>query len=121
MAKIPHLIPATGTIDGINTTFTVPSSFFPIVVDSETFFVRGLPRRRDNDDGWAVTDYSTGTFDLNEAPLPGDDVEIMFLQDIGVVPEAEITPIKGCVRPLGQLTGAVSTIQLTGCLVKCED
>lgn len=103
----------TGTVDGINTVFTVPASFFPIVIDSETIFVRGLPRRRDNDDGWSVTDYSTGTFDLNEAPLDGDVVEIMFLQEL---PDGELAPLEGRISPIGDIQGQLSVIKLEACL-----
>jgi hypothetical protein len=102
-----------GDIDGSNTVFTVPSGFFPIVVDSETVFVRGLPRRRDNDDGWSVTDYSTGTFDLNEAPLDGDVVQIMFLQEL---PDGELAPLEGRIEPLGDLQGQLSVVGLEACL-----
>lgn len=118
MSKLAHLRDMAGAVDGVNVDFFVPSGFLPVDPDSERVFVRGIPRVKAWDDGWAVIDYPTGHIRLNEAPLAGDPPPaLLFLQDVGSAPVTEGTPISGCVRKEDQLCGAITaTREVKACL-----
>lgn len=70
--------------DGTTTVYNVGEEYIPL---SSIAFVRGLPRWRDNDDGYFETDPVLGTFTLKEAPLLDDEVAFSF------IPGSETTQI----------------------------
>jgi hypothetical protein len=114
MSLISKLEPLTGTVDGTNRDFTASTSF---VSGSEVVFLRGLPRVRTNDDGWVVLNAALGQIRLNEAPLPGDMVEMLWAYDAGVTPETEVSPIVCFITDVSSvLTGIQSMQPVAGCL-----
>jgi hypothetical protein len=118
MSKIAQFKDLEGDVDGVNTDFFVPAAYLPVDPDSEKVFARGIPRVKAWDDGWSVIDYATGHIRMNEAPLEGDPPPaLLFLQDVGDVPVAEVTPISGCVRKQDELCGAVdATRKVRACV-----
>lgn len=105
MAFKTHFEPLAGTVDGVNTTFTASTAF---VDGSEVLFVRGLPRRKDWDDGWVVVDASLGTIQLNEPPELDDDVQMLWLEVVPDTPGEEITEISCHVADLGEVSASIA-------------
>lgn len=70
-ASIQVKATVTGDVDGSNTTFTTPQ---PYVGGTLQVYVNGLAQS-----GYITeTDPSTGEFDLDVAPLTGDDIHVYF-------------------------------------------
>ena len=67
---------ASGTIDGVNTVFTVSSAYQP---NSVAAFLNGQLKRKDFADGWSETNPATGEVTLAEAPRVGDVVQVFFI------------------------------------------
>lgn len=75
MSQIKLEIP-TGAINGVNRVFTVSRSY---ITQSVAVYFSGTLHRADNTDGWVETSPLLGTITLNEAPLIGDDIQVLFL------------------------------------------
>jgi hypothetical protein len=118
MSYLSHFEPLAGIVNGVNRDFTASTAF---VTGSEVVFVRGLPRRKDWEDGWVVTDASLGQIKLNEAPLADDDVQMLWLEDIPTLPETEVTPLTCFISDVETLMGTIEAAELTGCLVESEE
>jgi len=66
-----------GDVDGVNLVFTTPARA-RYVMDSTILWIQGLPRWRDNDDGFTQTDPDNGIVTLKRAPIPGDDPHLTY-------------------------------------------
>ena len=127
----PRFEVPSGTIDGVNTTFTTS---LPYQAGSLAVFINGLLMRADLLDGWVETAPTTGTFDLKEAPRVGpsgggceDVIKVFFLDTAPAVLECVTTPLcgtikadpelVGCLADAIALCGEVKTSDLSGCLV----
>lgn len=108
---LPRFEVASGSVDGVNTTFRVS---VPYVPGSLALFVNGKLYRQDWDDGWIETNPATGTFDLKEAPLAGDVIQVFFT-DTGLgATEEELCTLKGTIRDTDSVKGLV-----VDCLCGC--
>lgn len=115
----PRFEVLSGTIDGVNTTFTVSTAYQP---GSTAVFINGLLMREDLVDGWIETDPSTGTIDLKEAPRDGPsggpcpDVLQMFFLDTApsTIEIREVCPIVGTIEPDLELEGILSCPPILG-------
>lgn len=65
--------PATGNVDGVNRVF---QSVGPYVPGSTVVFLNGIALRKDWDNGWV--ELGSDKVRLNEAPIPGDEVQVYF-------------------------------------------
>lgn len=80
----PRFEVLSGTIDGVNTVFTVSVPYKPV---TSAVFLNGALMRIDLVDGWTESDPSIGEITFNEAPRSGpsggniDDVLQMFFLD----------------------------------------
>jgi hypothetical protein len=99
----------SGTVDGINTVFTVS---LPYVTGSTAVWLNGVLLRKDLDDGWTESDPSTGEITLKEAPLssgPCPDVLQVFFKDISPdLPESVVDQICGTISAEAGLSGTIS-------------
>lgn len=115
----PHFEVLSGTIDGVNTTFTVSTAYLP---GSVAVFINGLLMREDLDDGWIETNPATGTIDLKEAPRVGpsgggdpDVLQAFFLDTApSIIEVREVCPLVGRIEDPFTLEGALSTQVLMG-------
>lgn len=107
----------TGTIDGANKTFTTA---FPYIAGSLQVWWRGLPRRNDWDDGAVETTPGSGIFDMKEAPLPGDDLQVQYLHTVATLPGVEVSPICGTVATTGDLTGTLTISEDLSGIIECD-
>lgn len=112
LAKIEDLV---GAVDGVNREFATPGGE-AFVLMSEVVFVRGLPRVRTWDDGWTVLDADAGLVRLNEAPLAGDAVAMLYATEIPDL--TEVTEIVGRVDLANTTRGQVQTHDLLGVAVR---
>lgn len=106
----------SGTIDGVNTVFTVSKPYTP---NSTAVWINGTLLERTLDDGWVESDPSTGEITLKEAPRSSGacpDVIQVFYKDteddlIGTVVEG----IEGTISTTGALSGnLLVTLPITG-------
>lgn len=106
---VPRFEVPSGTIDGVNTTFTTS---VPYRAGSTAVFVNGILLKADLMDGWAETDPDSGIFDMSEAPVSfgvsPDVVQVFFIDTSPQLPEEVITGITGTLESEGLLTGAMS-------------
>lgn len=72
----PKFETASGAIDGLNTVFSVSS---PYTVGTLAVLLNGQLKSADLEDGFSEASPPTGTFTMNEAPLPGDTVQAFYL------------------------------------------
>ena len=75
----PRLEVPAGVIDGVNVTFTTQ---FPYIAGTTAVFRNGQLRPATNIDGWLESSPSTGVFDMKEAPLTGDTIQIFYLDSV---------------------------------------
>lgn len=73
--SLPRFEVASGTIDGVNTTFYVSVPYAPNTV---AVLLNGMAVRKDYANGWIETDPTLGKLDLKEAPLQGDILQVFF-------------------------------------------
>jgi hypothetical protein len=118
MSYLSHFEPLAGAVDGVNRDFTAGTDF---IEGSEVVFVRGLPRRKDWEDGWVVTNAALGQIKLNEAPLPDDDVQMLWLETVPTVAETEVTPLTCYISETEQVLGSLETAELAGRLCEIQD
>lgn len=115
----PRFEVLSGTIDGVNTTFTVSTAYQP---GSLAVFINGLLMRRDLEDGWTETDPATGTLDLKEAPEVGpsgggdpDVLQAFFLDTApSIIEVREVCPLIGRIEDPFKLEGILSCPVLVG-------
>jgi hypothetical protein len=116
---LPRFEVATGPVDGTNTTFQVSTAYQPGTLAP---FLNGQLKRADYDDGWVETDPATGTFDLNIAPLEGDDVQAFFLDTSPVLPGESVSTIFGSIRVVDDVAGRIgSQLPLEGKVLVEDD
>ncbi len=75
----PRFEVPTGTVDGVNTVFTVSR---PYTVGSTAVFRNGLLQQRNLDDGWFETDPNAGIITMKEPPSAygwPDVIQVFFL------------------------------------------
>lgn len=105
----PRFEVPSGTIDGVNTIYTVS---LPYVAGSTAVWLNGVLLRKDLDDGWDESSPSTGEITLNEPPLstgPCPDVIQVFFVDTSVdTPESVIEQIFGTIDSEPELLGILS-------------
>jgi hypothetical protein len=87
----PQFEVLTGTIDGVNTTFTTSVPYTPTTT---AVFVSGQLKRPDLDDGWLETDPTTGTIDFKIAPIVGDVLQAFYLDTLPVPAQAGPEPLE---------------------------
>ena len=114
---LPHFEVATGNIDGVNTTFFTSVPYQP---QFTAVFLNGQLKRPDFDDGWTEISPVTGRFDLDQAPLVGDVVQVFFV-DTSTAPTQEVLALSGLVEEVEDLAGQVIEVggQLMGTLEVC--
>jgi hypothetical protein len=112
MSKAHFEVPS-GTIDGVNTVFTVSMAYGP---GSIAVFINGQLMERNLDDGWFETDPSAGTVTLKEAPRSSgacpDVIQIFYLDTAAPLPETQIFKLKGYIRCPVPLRGALTDAQV---------
>lgn len=104
----PRFEVASGAIDGVNTTFTVSVAYTP---NTTAVFLNGKLYRKDWDDGWVETNPTLGVLDLNEAPVPGDVVQIFFTDTAAPLPGEEVTTLHGVLMEVGELRGMLLDVE----------
>lgn len=112
----PRFEVPSGTIDGVNTVFTVSR---PYRAGSTAVFLNGALQERNLDDGWLETDPTAGTVTLKEAPrsvgVCPDVVQVFFIDTSPSLPETEVTKIRGRIRQQRVLRGRFSdAVPLSG-------
>lgn len=116
----------SGAIDGVNTAFQTSKPYLP---GSLYYFLNGQLKRPDLDDGFVETDPTAGKFQVKEAPLTDDVVQVYYLTSEGTAAEDFGTPklIVGIVEYEASLDGdfrvepsptvvSLSAIQVAGAL-----
>lgn len=105
----PHFEVAAGGIDGVNKTFFTVLSYLP---STTAVFLNGQLLVTDFENGWVETDPAVGRFDLNEAPVPGDVVQIFYLDTTTSPADIDIViPIKGTITDVSALQGFMSEVE----------
>lgn len=109
-------------MDGVNVLFTTPTPYQP---GSVAVFLNGQLKRADFTDGWLETTPSTGLITLLQAPLPAafgnpdDVVQVFYLDTSEVLPETEVSPMRGMLVASGELFSKLQeTQQLVG-IIEC--
>ena len=112
MARAHFEVPS-GTINGINTVFTVSMAYG---LGSTAVFINGQLMERSLDDGWFETDPSTGVVTLKEAPRSSgacpDVIQIFYLDTAAPLPETQCFKLKGYIRHLLPLRGSLADAQV---------
>jgi hypothetical protein len=106
----PRFEVPSGTIDGVNTTFTVSTPYQP---GSSAVFINGMLMREDLVDGWYETNPAAGIIDLKEAPRVGpsgmgceDVIQVFFLDTSPTQIDTSIHErICGFIEPVAELEG----------------
>ncbi len=93
-----------GTIDGANRTFYTSLPYGP---GTTALFLNGQLKRADYDDGWVESDPGIGKIVLEEAPLPGDVVQVFYLDEGYSLLKSEVTPLVGKIVAVEAVSGAV--------------
>lgn len=71
----PIILPAVGTVNGVNKDFRTPSPYVP---GSVVVYLNGFSKEKAADDGWEETGYDR--FRMKEAPKVGDQVQVYYLR-----------------------------------------
>jgi hypothetical protein len=105
----PRFEVALGVVDGLNVVFSVSSAYQPLTV---AVFLNGQLKRRDFADGWTETNPTAGIVTLAEAPIPGDVVQIFFIDGVpsSVPNPEEVTGIQGVVFEKEAVLGSLSSV-----------
>ena len=102
----PRFEVPSGTIDGVNTVFTVS---MPYRAGSTAVFLNGALQERSLDDGWFETDPDTGIITLKEAPRSSgacpDVLQVFYLDTAPPLPETQIFRLKGKIKDALSLKG----------------
>ena len=108
----PRFEVPSGTIDGVNTVFTVS---MPYGAGTTAVFINGQLMERSLDDGWVETDPSAGTVTLKEAPRSSgacpDVIQIFYLDTAAPLPETQVFKLKGYIRCPAPLKGTITEAQ----------
>lgn len=115
---LPHFEVAAGFIDGVNKTFFTSLPYTP---GFTAVWLNGQLKRPDFGDGWTETTPATGRFDLQQAPLVGDVVQVFFVDAIAHTEVCqEVTPLVGVIEEIDELSGALNEVGiLQGTLEVC--
>lgn len=120
---LPRFEVALGVVDGVNVLFTTPT---PYVAGSVAVFLNGQLKRADFMDGWVETSPSLGQVTLSMPPEPAafgnpdDVVQIFYLDTSDVLPETEVTPLRGSIQVMSDLTGELVEVDVLGGLLEFE-
>ena len=98
----PRFEVATGTIDAVNTVFNVST---PYKVGTTAVYINGQLKNRTFSDGWTETNPFEGEVTLFQAPLPGDIVQVFFIDTSPALLEEEISPISGKFKEIDIILG----------------
>lgn len=74
---------AIGSVNNVNTTFYTTQPYLPNFFH---VFLNGILVKKINDDGWIETDPANKVFNLKEAPLEGDQVDVLYLNPAVLLP-----------------------------------
>jgi hypothetical protein len=116
---VPHFEVPTGSVDGINTVFSVSLPYAP---GSTALFRNGLLQERSLEDGWYESDPAIGEITLKEAPRGTplgypDILQVFFIDTSPVLPETVVQRLHGRLRAAEDLLGRlVSPGRLHGAL-----
>ena len=114
---VPRFEVPTGAVNGSNRTFRTQ---YPYTAETTSVFINGKMYRRDWEDGWSETDPDTGVFDLNEAPLLGDDVQVFYIDRTTSPKAVEVQMLVGRIRAVQEIAGVLrDDVQLKGIIGCC--
>jgi len=116
VAGYPTIEEAVGVIDGVNVTFYTPT--VPYTADSVRVYING---QLEDDVYLTEIDRNTGEVELEFPPIPGDIVQLFYLDESGgpVCPERGrvYCPVVGTVSEVESLVGLIDDTQIvTGTL-----
>ena len=101
-----------GDIDGVNTTFTVSKGQY--ISGSLQVYLNGQLLIQGSSEGWVETTPGSGIFDLNDAPVAGDELSTSYQTVSDVVGTGDRTDQSGGAGDTyGELAGAIDSINAT--------
>ena len=101
-----------GDIDGVNTTFTVSKGQY--ISGSLQVFLNGQLLIQGSSEGWVETTPGSGIFDLNDAPVAGDELSTSYQTVSDVVGTGDRTDQSGGASDTyGALSGAIDGVNTT--------
>jgi hypothetical protein len=108
----PRFEVPSGTIDGVNTVFTVSR---PYGAGTTAVFINGQLMEKSLEDGWFETDPTSGVITLKEAPRSSgacpDVIQVFYLDTAAPLPETQICRLKGYLKSSPKLRGLLSCPQ----------
>ena len=112
-------VPA-GSIDGANKTFTTSKAYAPGTLH---VFLNGQLKRADLDDGFIEVNPATGVFEMKEAPLTGDVVQVFYIDEasLGAGGEDFPTLVIGVVESDKALEGDFTAVGSLASVLVVED
>ena len=101
-----------GDIDGVNTTFTVSKGQY--ISGSLQVFLNGQLLIQGSSEGWVETTPGSGIFDLNDAPVAGDELSTSYQTVSDVVGTGDRTDQSGGAGDTyGVLSGTIDGVNTT--------
>ncbi len=100
----------SGTVNGINTTFTVSQAAY--TSGSLAVFRNGLLLLQGASDDWVETTPASGIFDFNTAPLTGEVITVIYQVSGGSNPQTSLQFDDENGAPLGS-AGTVDEVEIT--------
>lgn len=108
----------TGVIDGVNVVFTSSTEYEP---GTTAVFLNGQLKRphvSGVQDGWTETDPAGGVVTLDEAPRPGDVVQMYFLHDVPApAPTVVVEGIEATIADVDALSAVVDDADVVDAVV----